>query len=165
MDARIDFRDVMCAAGFEEDCVSGIAQDRHQRQHVLLQQRLATGDFDQRTAKRRHGIDDFFQCLLFPFVKCVLRIAIVAAKIAEGQPHEDARPPHPGALALNRMINLVNRQRLFVFWHAVIGLDRSLGEFLNVLRDQSQRKFRRKMLISPRYQRRQNVEEPQFLVW
>src|SRR6266849_1410962 len=39
MDARIDFRDIMRAAGFEQDRVACITQDRHQRQHVPLLQK------------------------------------------------------------------------------------------------------------------------------
>src|SRR6266496_6605812 len=69
--------------------------------------------------KRLHGICDLLQRLFLPFVKGVLRVAIVAAQIAESQPHKNAWSPHPGAFALDRVINLVDRQRLFALRHNI----------------------------------------------
>src|SRR5690348_13421707 len=117
MDASIDFRNIVPAACLEQNGIAGIAQDRHQWQHILLEQRLATRNLDKGTLKRRYLIDDFSEGLFFAFVECVLRIAIIAAKIAKGQPHKHAWSPHPGALSLNRVINLVDSQLLFRFWH------------------------------------------------
>ena len=123
MDARIDFRNVVRTAGLEKHSVAGIAQDGHQRQNILLKQRLATRDLDKGTPKRRYRIHNLFESLLFAFVKRVLGIAIVAAKIAEGHTHKHARSPHPGALSLNGVINFVNGQRLFRFWHSAGGFN------------------------------------------
>src|SRR5437762_9717118 len=93
MDARIDFRNVVRTAGLEKHSVAGIAQDGHQRQNILLKQRLATRDLDKGTPKGRYRIHNLFESLLFAFVKRVLGIAIVAAKIAEGHTHKHARSP------------------------------------------------------------------------
>ena len=98
----------MRAAGLEQNRVARVRQHRHQGQHIFLQQRLAAGDLDKRTIKRRDKIDDLIQCLFFAFVKCVLGIAIIAAQIAESQPHENTTLPRPGALALDRLINLID---------------------------------------------------------
>src|SRR5206468_7740601 len=131
MNARIDFRDIMRAAGFEQNRVIRVAQYRHQRQHILLQQGFAAGDLHQGTSERRYDVDNLFESLFFSFVKRVLRVAVVAAKIAEGQPHKDARLPRPGALALDRVINLVNCQRLFLLLHRdVESLTRYLAQSL-----------------------------------
>src|SRR6478672_2216927 len=121
MDARIDFRNIVRAAGLQKDNVAVIAQDGHQRKHILLEQRLATRDLDKGTPKRRYRVGNLFESLFFAFVKRVLGIAIVTAKIAEGQTHKYARSPHPGALSLNGVINLVNGQCLFWFWHSAAG--------------------------------------------
>jgi hypothetical protein len=51
--------------------------------------------------KRLDRFDDLLQCLFFPFVKRVLRIAIIAAQIAERQPHEHTGLSYPSAFALN----------------------------------------------------------------
>ncbi len=113
MDAWIDFRDIVRAAGLEQNIVTRIRQDRHQRQHIFLEQRLATSDLDERTIERRDKIDNLLQRLLFAFVKCVVGVAIIAAQIAESQPHKNTTLPDPGAFTLDRLINLVDRQRLF----------------------------------------------------
>ena len=91
-----------------------IAQNRHQREHVLLQERFAAGDLNQRTLKARDPINDFFERSFLAFVKGVFRVAIVAAQIAEGEPDKNTTLARPGALALDRLVNLVDRQRLFV---------------------------------------------------
>ena len=89
------------------------ASMRHERKHILLQERFAAGDLDERALERFDRIDDFRQRLLFPFVKGVFRVAIGAAQIAKSQPDKNARPARPGALALNREIDLVNREIRF----------------------------------------------------
>ena len=114
MDAGVNFRNVVCAARLEQNSVAGVAQDRHQREHVLLQKRFAAGDLDQRTLKTRDSIDDLFKRSFLAFVKRVFGIAIIAAQIAEGEPDKDTALARPGALALDRLVNLVDRQRLFV---------------------------------------------------
>src|SRR6266404_367878 len=63
--------------------------------------------------KRCDKVDNLLQRLLFPFVKRVLGVAIIAAQIAERQPHKNTTLPGPGALALDRLIDFVDRQRLF----------------------------------------------------
>ncbi len=130
MDARIDLRDIVGAAGFEQNRITGIAQHRHQRQHIFLEQRLSTGDLDQRTATRGHRFYDLAQSFFLSLVKRILSIAIVAAQIAECQPHEHTGSSYPRAFTLNRVIDFVNRQRLCAFGYHV----------RNVLREESQRK-------------------------
>src|SRR4030095_2033606 len=130
-DARIDLRDIVCAACFEQNSITGIAQHRHQRQDVLLEQWLPTGDLDQRTAKRCDRIYNLVQSLFLSLVKGVLSIAIIAAQIAEGQAHEHTRLSYPSAFTLNGVINFVDCQRLL-----------ALGRHVNnVLREESQSKY------------------------
>ena len=59
MHARVDFRNVVCAARLEQNSMARIAQDRHQREHVLLQKGFAARDLNQRTLETRDLIDDF----------------------------------------------------------------------------------------------------------
>src|SRR5438477_3711042 len=80
---------------------------------MFLQQRLAAGNLNERTIKRCDKIDNLLQRLFFPFVKCVLGVAIIAAQVAERQPHKSTTLPGPGALALDRLINFVDRQCFF----------------------------------------------------
>ncbi len=101
MDARIDFRDIVGAARFEQNSITGIAQHRHQRQHIFLEQRLATCDLDQSTAKPCDRIYNLVQSLFLSFVKGVLGIAIIAAQIAECEPHEHTGLSYPRAFTLN----------------------------------------------------------------
>ena len=66
--------------------------------------------------KRCDKIDNLLQRLFFPFVKRILRVAIITAQIAERQPHKSTTLPGPAALALDRLINFVDGQR-FVLLH------------------------------------------------
>jgi len=101
MDAWIDLRDIVGAAGFEQNSITGIAQPRHERQHVLLEQRLASGNLDQRTTKPCDRIYNVVQSLFLSPVKGVLGIAIIAAQIAECEPHEHTGLSNPRAFTLN----------------------------------------------------------------
>ena len=100
MDARIDVRDIVGATGFEQDCAACVTQDRHQRQHVFLDQGFATCDLDKWAIKCRHCIEDVCESSFAALVKRVLRVAVVAAKIAKSQSHENARLPYPSTLTL-----------------------------------------------------------------
>ena len=73
----------------------------------------AAGNFDQRTVKSRDAIDYFSQRRLLAFVEGIFGIAIIAAQIAESQSDENTTLPSTGALALDRLINLVDGQRFF----------------------------------------------------
>ena len=46
-DARVNFRNVMRAAGLDEDGEAGVAELRHQWDGVFLQERFAAGQFDE----------------------------------------------------------------------------------------------------------------------
>jgi hypothetical protein len=94
--------------------VACIAQDRHQREDVLLQERFAAGDLDQRTVKFFDSIGNFAQRHLLAIVKRVFGVAVTAAQIAERQPDKDTALTRPGALALDRLIDFIDRERLFV---------------------------------------------------
>jgi hypothetical protein len=74
-----------------------------------LQERFASRDLDERTLERRHRRHDCIERLLPALVKRVFRIAIIAAQIAKRQADKDAWLTRPGALTLDRVIDLVNR--------------------------------------------------------
>ena len=111
MHARIDRRDVVRAAGFDEHGAAGVAERGHQREHVFLQQRLAAGDLDERAVEREHLGEHLGHGAFVAFVKGVFGVAVGAAQVAESQPHEDAAPARPGALALDGLVDFVDRQR------------------------------------------------------
>jgi phosphoenolpyruvate carboxykinase (ATP) len=79
------------------------------RQLVLLQKRFASGDLNQRTLVSSNGIDNLRQRSFLAFVKRVFGIAVGATQIAKCQPNEYAWPARPGALALDGVIDFVNR--------------------------------------------------------
>ena len=79
-----------------------------------MQERLAAGDLNEGTVKLFDSIDNFTQRHLLALVKRVFGVAIIAAQIAESEPDKDTAFSGPGALALDRLINLVDRQLLFV---------------------------------------------------
>ena len=85
-------------------------QPLHQRIDVVLQQRLAAGDLDERAAVALDRRDHLVDRHLAPFVERVGRVAPRAAQVAGRQPHEHARAPGAGRLALNRMEDLVDGQ-------------------------------------------------------
>ena len=101
-------RDRAMAAGFEHHGAARVEQAIHQRIHVLLQQRLAAGDLDQRAAGVVHRGDDLVHRHLAPYVERVRRVAPRAAQIARGQAHEHAGASCQGRFTLNRMENLVD---------------------------------------------------------
>jgi hypothetical protein len=80
---------------------------------VLLQQRLAAGDLDERTCvsvdSREHIVDRHLPA----FMECVRRVAPRTAQIAGRQPDEHAQTAGVGRFALNRMEDLVNRQHFY----------------------------------------------------
>ena len=100
----------MRSARFEQNSVARVAQDRHQWEHMFLQERFAAGDLDQRTVKFFDSIGNFAQRHLLAFVKRVFGVAIIAAQIAESEPDKDTAFSGPGALALDRLVNLVDGQ-------------------------------------------------------
>src|SRR6267143_5738978 len=109
MDSRIDLRDIVGAAGFKQNSIPGIVQHRHQWQHVLLEQRLDSGDLDKRTAKSCDSIYNLVQNSFLSLVKRVLGIAIIAAQIAECQAYEHTGLSYPRAFTLNCEVDFVNR--------------------------------------------------------
>src|SRR5208282_6470818 len=58
-DARIDPAHVARAGGLDHHAESAPEQREHQRMDCVLQQWLAAGYLDQRTAMRLHLLDDF----------------------------------------------------------------------------------------------------------
>ena len=46
-DARINFRNIVRAARFQQNGEAFVAERLHQRQGIFLEQRLAAGEFDQ----------------------------------------------------------------------------------------------------------------------
>ena len=101
--------DAAMAAGLEQHGLARLEQALHQRIHVLLQQRLAAGDLDERAAVRLDLGHHLVHAHLAAFVERVRRVAPAAAQVAGGQADEHARPAGVGRLALNRVEDLVDR--------------------------------------------------------
>ena len=124
--ARIDLRNVVRAAGFDQHRETFVAQCAHEGQGVGLKQRFAAGQFDEgqfqiadfklRIGKKRgespHFGKNFFHRLLFTLRERIRRVAIRAAEIARRQPHEHARQPGESAFALQAEIDFVDDQRV-----------------------------------------------------
>src|SRR5882672_11221272 len=98
------------AAGFEEDRPSTFEQPLHQRIHVLLQQRLAAGDLDERAGERLHLLQNLFEGTFGALVERVRRVTPRAPEIARGEADEDTRAPGVARLALDRVEDLVDSQ-------------------------------------------------------
>ena len=102
--------DAAVTAGFEQHGLAVLEQPAHERIDVVLQQRLASGDFDRRTVVAadlgQHVVDRHLPAL----VEGVGRIAPDAAQVAGRQTDEDARLAGEGRLALNRVEDFVDGQ-------------------------------------------------------
>src|SRR5947207_3048275 len=108
------------AARLEHHGSTGGDQSIHQVVDVLLEQRLAARDFDERTSilldRAEHGVDRH----LPPFRERVRRVTPRAAEVACGQADEDAGLSGARRLALNRVEDLVDGE------HPAIILTRKL---------------------------------------
>ena len=80
-------------AGLEHDGAAAGEQPVHQRVDVLLQQRLAAGDLDQRTLVPLDGGDDLVDRLFVALVEGVRRVAPAAAQIARREADEYTGSP------------------------------------------------------------------------
>jgi hypothetical protein len=96
------------AAGLEEHLVAAIEQALHQRVHLVLQQGLAAGDFDQPAVVARHFVEDLLESHLPAAGERIRRIAPAATQVARRQPDEHTRPPDMRRLALHGQIDLVD---------------------------------------------------------
>src|SRR5208282_5257198 len=76
--------------------------------YVPLQKRFTACDLDKRTFESEHAFDDLRQRHFYAGIKGVGCIAIGASQIAERQTHKNAWQPRPGALPLDRAVNLIN---------------------------------------------------------
>jgi len=115
MDAGIDGGDVVRAAGFEEHGEAGVAEGGHQRGGFFLQERLAAGEFHERRLGVAFGLGgdlvlDGGERHCFAAGEGVSGVAVGAAKVAAGEPHEDTRPPGESAFALEAEINFMDAQ-------------------------------------------------------
>jgi hypothetical protein len=127
MDARVHFRYVMRAAGFQEDGEAGITELLHKRQGIFLEQRFAAGQFNQRQGRVFERCGEFFDLCdnirerhFFPLGKSVSGVAIGTAQITGGKTDENAGQPGEGAFALQTQIDFVDDEcighRLNVTW-------------------------------------------------
>src|SRR5438105_9025400 len=103
------------AAGFEQHRAAAIDQRLHERIDVLLQQRLAAGDLDERAVEAVDLLEHLIDRVLAALVKRVRRVAPRAAQVAGGEAHEDTRTPGVAGLALHRIEDLVNREQSFYY--------------------------------------------------
>ena len=107
------------AAGLDEDFVALLNERLHQRIDVRLEHRLAAGQLDQLAVEPGHFGDDGLDGHLVAFGEGIRRVAPRAAQIARREADEDARAPDVRGLALNRQVDLVDRQhgRARLFCH------------------------------------------------
>jgi hypothetical protein len=119
--ARIDRRDVMRAAGFEEHGEAVVAKLLHQRERIWLEQRLTAGEFDEREpgianlkrlSKPAHFRQRTGQQLFAPLGERIRRIAVGTAEVARGEPDKHARQPGKGAFPLQAQVDFVDDQRV-----------------------------------------------------
>ncbi len=97
-------------AGLQHHRVAVIQKRPHQVMDLVLQQRLAAGDFHEAHVVRGDGFQDSLDGHRFAVVKGVLRIAPRATQVAPGQPDEQARQAGPAGLALNAFENFGDLQ-------------------------------------------------------
>ena len=90
--------------------VGRFEQAIHEGVHVVLQERFAAGDLDERTFISLDFGHDFVDRPFGSLVKRVRRIAPRAAQIARREPHEHAWLAGPRRLALDRVEDLVDRE-------------------------------------------------------
>src|SRR6185503_6867809 len=98
------------ASGLEEHRPPAFEQPLHQRIHVLLEQRLAAGHFDERTCVRVQFLEHLVERALPSLVERVRRVAPRAPEIAGGQAYEHAGTSRIAGFALHRIENLVDGQ-------------------------------------------------------
>ena len=108
-------RDRPMPAGLEHHGPTLREQPVHQRIHIVLQQRLAAGDLDERAAVPLDLSQNFVDRHLPPLVERVRRVAPRAPQIAGRETDEHARLPRARRFALNRMEDLVHRQHKLLF--------------------------------------------------
>src|SRR5690606_1014592 len=106
VDARVERRDVDGAGGFYQHGVAAFEQQLGEAEGVAVDERLAAGELDERRAELRDAVEDLVERHALAAVERVLGVAPYAAQGAAGQPHERARQPRPGALALDGVEDL-----------------------------------------------------------
>src|SRR5438874_5528920 len=113
----------MRSAGFDEDGQPIIAEVLHERQAVGLEQRFASGKFNdwqanpanyaaERFSQPEHFLPNFTDQHLAPLSKSISSITVRAAEITGRQAHKNARQPCERALTLKAQVDFVNDQRL-----------------------------------------------------
>ena len=73
-----------------------------------MEERLAAGHFDERSAEAVHFFDDGFECHGLTGIEGISGIAPIAAEIAAGQADENARPASVRGFALNAVKDFVD---------------------------------------------------------
>ena len=100
-DARIDMPDVQRAVGLQQVLAACVAEAGKQIEAAGLQQRFAAGQFDELASVVRDGTEDFIGGHLAAAALGVRGVVPVAAEIAAGQAHHNARPAGACAFALD----------------------------------------------------------------
>src|SRR5579885_684674 len=114
---RVKPADVGRPRGLDHHLLAVLQQCLAQRVHSLLQQRLAAGDFHQRTAIALDLLHDLGHRHPAAFVKGVLRVAPHASQVAGGQAHERAWAPGMRGFALHAVKDLVDDEMPAVLGH------------------------------------------------
>ena len=99
------------AAGLEHDAPARGQQTVHQRIHLVLQQRLAAGNLDERAAMPIDLGHHLVHRHLAPFVERVRRVAPGTAEVARRQPHEHAGLAGARRFALDGVEDLVDGEQ------------------------------------------------------
>ena len=82
----------------------------HQRRRFLLKQRLSTSELNERARVRVDRLHHIVERHLLPAGKRLWRIAPATTQIARGEPDEHAGSSNMRRLALNGLVDLVDRQ-------------------------------------------------------
>lgn len=116
MDAGINLRNVVCAAGFDEHGETRFAKLLHEREGIFLKQRFSAGELDKRKfwIRLRQFFNfgqNFIERFLFAFGEGVGGIAERTAQVAAGEADENARQPGKGAFTLQAQVDFVDDER------------------------------------------------------
>src|SRR5256712_31982 len=107
--ARVEWRKIQAAAGFDGDFEAAIAELTDQVVHAFLQEGLAPRDQDVARPERGDARQDRADRQVAPFLEGVRRIAPRAAQIAVGEADEHARSTRVPGFPLDGVEDLVDR--------------------------------------------------------
>jgi hypothetical protein len=89
----VRWRDIEAATRLNQHLVTVVTEVTHQLEALFLDQRLATGYFDQAARVLSNLFKNLFDGHLGAATESIFAIAPGTSKVAPGEAHKDARPP------------------------------------------------------------------------